>query len=88
MILEVRITGRVQGVWFRAWTKEQADALGLAGWVKNNFDGSVEAHFEGADAAVNEMLVRTHDGPPLARVELVEQQPGCPPCGWADFRIL
>ena len=68
----VVITGRVQGVFFRAWTKEQADALGVAGWVRNRPDGSVEALIEGSQAAVDAPVERLHEGPPQARVDKVE----------------
>lgn len=65
----VRITGRVQGVFFRAWTLEQARALRLNGWVRNCPDGRVEAHVEGEDTAVEEMIERLRCGPPSASVE-------------------
>ena len=67
--LRVRVTGRVQGVFFRAWTREQAGRLGLAGWVRNCADGSVEAHVEGEEHAVEQMLVLLHDGPAGAQVD-------------------
>lgn len=70
--VRVRIIGRVQGVWFRAWTVERATALGLDGWVRNCRDGSVEAAFSGATALVDEMLRACRDGPPLALVDRVE----------------
>jgi len=65
---KVRITGRVQGVFFRQWTAEQARSLGVAGWVRNCPDGSVEAHVEGDDTAVAELIEALHSGPPSARV--------------------
>ena len=68
----VVITGRVQGVFFRAWTKEQADALGVTGWVRNRPDDSVEGLIEGSQAAVDALVERLHDGPPQARVDKVE----------------
>ena len=68
----VRVTGRVQGVFFRAWTREQALELGVSGWVRNCGDGSVEAHFEGGEEAVASMIERVQCGPPSARVENVE----------------
>lgn len=71
----VRIHGRVQGVWFRAWTVEQAQALGLSGWVRNRTDGSVEAVFSGPAREVEEMIARCGQGPPAAQVERVERAP-------------
>ena len=67
----VRVSGRVQGVFFRAWTKEQADSLAVAGWVCNRSDGSVEAHLEGAEGAVGDLIDRLHRGPPAAKVDRV-----------------
>lgn len=66
------IYGRVQGVWFRAHTKEMADKLGIKGWVRNLPDGSVEAVFEGDEKSIEEMIRWCHHGPPLARVDRVE----------------
>ena len=68
----IRVMGRVQGVFFRAWTKQQADQLGVAGWVRNRPDGSVEAHVEGEEARVAEFIALLHRGPPAASVERVE----------------
>lgn len=62
------ITGRVQGVWYRAWTTEEARRRGVSGWVRNCTDGSVEAVFSGAADVVDDMIAACHDGPPLARV--------------------
>jgi acylphosphatase len=71
----LRIHGRVQGVWFRGWTVDQAQALGLTGWVRNRRDGSVEALVSGPSDAVEAMIAACHDGPPTARVDLVEREP-------------
>lgn len=68
----VRIHGRVQGVWFRGSTQRRARELGLAGWVRNCADGSVEAVFEGPARAVAAAVRFCGDGPPAARVERVE----------------
>jgi acylphosphatase len=68
----LRITGRVQGVAFRASTVATARALGLGGWVANRADGSVEAVAEGDDAAVAALIRWCHHGPPAARVDYVE----------------
>ena len=68
----VRIHGKVQGVWFRAWTEETAIRLGLQGWVRNRRDGTVEALFDGAVDAVEAMLEACREGPRLAQVTSVE----------------
>jgi acylphosphatase len=67
----VRIEGRVQGVFYRAWTAQTARALGLDGTVRNMDDGSVEAIFSGPSKVVAEMLRRCADGPKNARVSNV-----------------
>jgi acylphosphatase len=66
--ITVKIEGRVQGVYYRAWTEQTARALGLDGSVRNASDGSVEAVFSGPADKVDEMLRRCADGPPDARV--------------------
>ena len=71
----VTVDGRVQGVFFRAWTKEQADALGIAGWVRNCADGSVEALVAGEPDAVDAMVERMRRGPPAAEVERLTDEP-------------
>ena len=68
----VRVTGRVQGVFFRAWTTEQAERLSVTGWVRNCRDGSVEALVQGEADAVEALIDAMHRGPPSARVERVE----------------
>jgi acylphosphatase len=68
----VRIHGRVQGVFFRAWTIEQARALGVVGWVRNRLDGSVEMLAVGAPQAVEALIARCRQGPPAARVQSLE----------------
>jgi acylphosphatase len=67
----VKIEGRVQGVYYRAWTFEAAQELGLDGTVRNMSDGSVEAVFSGPAAVVADMLKRCEKGPPDARVSKV-----------------
>ena len=62
------ISGRVQGVWYRASTKEKAAELGVVGWVKNTSDGKVEAVFEGTKEYVDRMIDWCYQGPPLAHV--------------------
>ena len=65
----VTVTGRVQGVFFRAWTRKQAAELDLAGWVRNCPDGRVDAHIEGDETSVDQMIERLRRGPPEAQVE-------------------
>lgn len=71
--VRVRISGRVQGVWYRGWTVETAQARGLRGWVRNRRDGSVEALLIGPPADVEAMIAACRDGPPMARVTNVEK---------------
>ena len=82
----VRVTGRVQGVFFRAWTRKQADALGLVGWVRNCPDGRVEAHVEGETAAVEQMVELLRGGPPSAQVEDVRTWE-VEPCDFDGFEV-
>jgi len=65
---EVLVTGRVQGVWFRQSTKNTADQYGVYGWCCNNLDGSVEAVFEGKEAAVQAAVNWCKSGPKFASV--------------------
>ncbi len=67
----VRVTGRVQGVSFRWWAREEAVSLGLMGWVCNERDGSVRALLHGPEEAVKRMIERLHRGPSGARVDAV-----------------
>lgn len=68
MAKHVYVTGRVQGVSFRAWTREQAGARGLSGWVRNRPDGSVEAVIAGADEMIEALIAAFHQGPAAAKV--------------------
>ncbi len=70
--VKVRIYGRVQGVWYRRWTEQEANKLGLYGWVRNRVDGTVEALFVGSPDTVEAMLVACHNGPPAAVVEKID----------------
>ena len=72
------ITGRVQGVYYRAWTVQTALRLGLTGWVRNRSDGSVEAVFQGQPEALAEMVAACHHGPTDALVKSVQQSPHDP----------
>jgi acylphosphatase len=66
---KLRLFGRVQGVFFRQWTVDQARQLGIAGWVRNRSDGSLEAHLEGEEEAISQLAERMRGGPSQARVE-------------------
>ncbi len=66
------ISGRVQGVGFRHFTRKNAEALNVDGWVKNLADGRVEAVFEGSEEAVQDLIKRCKRGPAPSRVEELE----------------
>jgi acylphosphatase len=68
----VLISGRVQGVFFRASTKQKAEQLGVKGWVRNTSDGRVEAVFQGNEDSVKEMIKWCHNGPSLSRVDNID----------------
>ena len=84
--VRVIVRGRVQGVAFRYHTAEQARRTGVAGWVRNRPDGSVEAAFEGEPGGVEALLAFVRRGPRSARVDGVEQFEE-PPAGDAAFEI-
>ena len=63
------VVGRVQGVAFRAYAVDEATRLGLSGWVRNRFDGTVEARAEGSPDAVDAFVAWCRHGPPAARVK-------------------
>ena len=67
------IEGRVQGVWFRDSTRNEARALGVCGWVRNRRDGTVEALVEGPEQGVKDLIRWCHQGPPHARVSRVQE---------------
>ena len=77
-IRQVTITGRVQGVGYRAWVDHQARNHDLEGWVRNRRDGSVEALFAGPADLVSEMVARCRRGPSSARVESVQDGAASP----------
>lgn len=84
---QIRVTGRVQGVNYRAWTRAEALSLGLHGWVRNCDDGSVRALVAGPAPAVDELLRRMHDGPGAATVTDVSHQAAAAPDG-TGFEIV
>ncbi|NTW15874.1 MAG: acylphosphatase [Syntrophaceae bacterium] len=85
--MRVFISGRVQGVFFRAYTRETAMSLNLTGWVRNLYDGSVEALFEGDDTNVQSMLEWCKKGPPHAVVRHVDASEEPYTGEFRDFRI-
>ena len=84
---DLRITGRVQGVAYRAWMRARARARGLTGWVRNNPDGSVSAHVEGPREEVLDLATECRSGPGAASVRDVQCTLAPPTGGFADFRI-
>ena len=76
---EVIIRGLVQGVFFRASTRDEAVRLGVGGWVRNLPDGGVQALFEGEKKKVEEIIGWCHKGPPGARISKVE-------ISWEDYK--
>ncbi|HYI57682.1 MAG TPA: acylphosphatase [Microlunatus sp.] len=83
----VRVTGRVQGVFYRDTCRHEAQSYGVAGWVANRDDGSVEAVFEGSRDAVESMISWCRHGPAQAsvdRVDVIEQEP----TGEVGFRVV
>ena len=86
--VHVLIEGRVQGVFFRASTRDEARARGLAGWARNLPDGRVEALFEGDKQVVEDMLKWCHQGPPHAYVDQVEVEWQAYQGDLTDFQIV
>jgi acylphosphatase len=83
----LRITGRVQGVGFRYALQHEARRLGLAGWVRNRSDGSVEAVAQGEGDALAALIAWARQGPPAARVSEVQIAPAQdPPCSGFELR--
>jgi len=81
----IRVFGHVQGVFFRQTAKEEAQRLGIAGFARNEPDGSVFIEAEGDPAALDEFIAWCRQGPPSARVERVEVEHGSV-VGHHDFR--
>ena len=71
--MRIVVHGRVQGVWFRGWTVDQARTRDLDGWVRNRRDGTVEAVLIGPEAAIGEMIEACRSGPTAARVTGIEE---------------
>ncbi len=75
--LNCLVSGRVQGVNFRSWTKRQADSYGVTGWVRNLPDGRVEVEVQGEDQVLDAFREQLYQGPPASRVDNLE-------CEWSD----
>lgn len=82
------ISGLVQGVFFRHYTRKYAIQYNLTGWVKNRPDGKVEAIFEGAEDNINLMIDWCHSGPPSARISDIDITREEPTYTFPDFRII
>lgn len=81
------VRGRVQGVFYRAWTQQTARSLGLKGWVRNLPDGSVELLAQGAAEPLRELLRLCREGPPAARVTAVEEEWSAAESDFSDFSV-
>ena len=77
-IRHVTVTGRVQGVGYRAWVADEASARHLEGWVRNARDGSVEAVFAGPADVIADMIAACRRGPSSARVQAVQDEAANP----------
>ena len=85
--VEVVVTGRVQGVFYRDSLRTEADRAGVHGWVRNEDDGSVRARLEGPADAVEQLVAWCRTGPPRARVEDVRSTPA-EVSGETEFRVV
>jgi acylphosphatase len=81
------VRGRVQGVGFRWFVEREAHILGIAGWVRNNHDGSVEVQAQGTRDQLMGLRSRLREGPRAARVDAVEESDAQPVAGLISFRI-
>ena len=81
------VRGRVQGVGFRWFVEREAHILGIAGWVRNNADGSVEIHAQGTGDQLSALRSRLREGPRAARVDNIEESAAQPAADLNLFRI-
>jgi acylphosphatase len=81
------VRGRVQGVGFRWFVEREADLLGIAGWVRNNQDGSVEVLAIGASEQLAQLRARLREGPRAARVDGVDESEAEPVAGLTSFQV-
>ena len=86
--IHVLISGRVQGVWYRASTAEKAASLGIRGWVRNLTDDRVEAWFQGDAQALEKQVAWCHKGPPNSRVDGVAIETVEPNADFTQFEVL
>jgi acylphosphatase len=84
--VEAVVHGAVQGVFFRDTCRSEAREAGVRGWVRNEPDGTVRAHFEGSHEAVDRLTAWAHHGPPRARVDHVDVAP-TEPDGSQGFEV-
>lgn len=85
--LKIRITGTVQGVFYRSETQKKATELGITGWVKNNDDGSVSIVAQGEAKNLEKLVLWCHEGPPAARVDHVEIEKNTDEIEFDSFEI-
>ena len=85
--VHVTVSGRVQGVSFRDATRQEAERIGLTGWVRNTEDGKVEAVFEGDPDTVNQMVEWCKSGPSSADVEDVSTEKETPSGDLSSFEV-
>lgn len=83
----VTVTGTVQGVSYRWYTMQEANRLGLVGWVRNERDGTVQLEVQGPEADVEQLIAWLHSGPPLARVVGVDVEEIAPTTVDIDFSV-
>lgn len=81
------VKGHVQGVFFRAFTQEHAQRLGVTGWVRNRPDGTVELIAEGEDVALARLVLALEKGPPMSHVDEVHVTYERPVGEFTDFRL-
>jgi len=85
--VRIRVEGKVQGVFFRHYTRKKAEELGLAGWVKNEEDGSVLIVAAGENTNIEEMIAWAHQGSPLAKVTSVDTAAETGPVETEGFEV-
>src|SRR3954466_8217057 len=87
LTLRYVVKGRVQGVGFRFFVEREARKLGIIGWVRNNPDGAVEVLATGTQAQHAALKAQLHQGPPAARVDIVDESTAPPVANLNTFRI-